>query len=165
MRLIVLVIAFVLRAAVVAEAQTPQAPAPDALNAARELLAVMSPDMIGQTVQGMTAQIWPSIQQQLGPKVDQATLAELREEFVRSLQQFVSDSMQDAPAIYARYFTADELRQIAAFYKTPAGAKALQTLPKVTADYFGTMMPRMAGFQQQMNGRIQAILEKHGYPN
>jgi uncharacterized protein len=162
MRLIVLVIAFVLRAAVVAEAQTPS---PDALNAARELLSVMSPDMVSQTVQGMMGQIWPSLEQQFGSKVDQATLAELRSEFERSLQQFATDSMQDAPAIYARYFTADELHQIAAFYRTPAGAKALQTLPKVMSDYFGTMVPRMANFQQQMNTRVQAILEKHGYHN
>jgi uncharacterized protein len=162
MRLIVLVIAFVLRAAVVAEAQTPS---PDALNAARELLSVMSPDMVSQTVQGMMGQIWPSLEQQFGSKVDQATLAELRSEFERSLLQFATDSMQDAPAIYARYFTADELHQIAAFYRTPAGAKALQTLPKVMSDYFGTMVPRMANFQQQMNTRVQAILEKHGYHN
>jgi hypothetical protein len=73
--------------------------------------------------------------------------------------------MQDIPAIYVRYFTADELRQIAAFYQTPAGAKALQTLPKVMSDYFGTIMPRMASFQQQMNTRMQAILERHGYHN
>ena len=162
MRLIVLVIAFVLRAAVVAEAQTS---APDAIDAARELLSVMSPDMVSQTVQGMMGQIWPSLEQQFGGKVDQATLTELRAEFERSLQEFVNDSMKDAPAIYARYFTVDELHQIAAFYKTPAGAKALQTLPKVMSDYFGTMMPRMATFQQQVNTRIQPILDKHGYHN
>jgi hypothetical protein len=162
MRLIVLVIALLLRVAVVAEAQTPS---PDALDAARDLLSVMSPDMIRETVQGMMGQIWPSLEQRLGPKVDQATLAEIRAEFERSLQQFVSDSMQDIPAIYVRYFTADELRQIAAFYQTPAGAKALQTLPKVMSDYFGTIMPRMASFQQQMNTRMQAILERHGYHN
>jgi uncharacterized protein len=162
MRLIVLVIAFVLRAAVVAEAQTSS---PDAIDAARELLSVMSPDMVSQTVQGMMGQIWPSLEQQFGGRVDQATLTELRAEFERSLQEFVNDSMKDAPAIYARYFTVDELHQIAAFYKTPAGAKALQTLPKVMSDYFGTMMPRMATFQQQVNTRIQAILDKHGYHN
>jgi uncharacterized protein len=162
MRLIVLVIACVLRAAVVAEAQTP---APDAIDAARELLSVMSPDMVSQTVQGMMGQIWPSLEQRFGGRVDQATLTELRAEFERSLQEFVNDSMKDAPAIYARYFTVDELHQITAFYKTPAGAKALQTLPKVMSDYFGTMMPRMATFQQQVNTRIQAILDKHGYHN
>jgi hypothetical protein len=33
------------------------------------------------------------------------------------------------------------------------------------SDYFGMIMPRMASFQQQMNTRMQAILERHGYHN
>jgi hypothetical protein len=161
MRLIVLVVALLLRAIPLAEAQ--QAPPPEALTAARELMAVMSPDMINQLVQGLTTQIWPNLERQIGSRVDQTTLAEMRAEFERSIQQFGTTSMQDAPAIYARYFSAEELHAIADFYKTPAGAKALQLMPKVMSDYFATMMPRMNDFQHEVQSRIQAILQRHGY--
>ena len=48
------------------------------------------------------------------------------------------------------HFSAQELRDIAAFYKTPSGAKALQLLPTVTAEYFGMLMPRMESFQSEI---------------
>jgi hypothetical protein len=160
MRLLVLVIALVLRAAV---AQAQDAGSPEALSAAQELMAVMSPDMIGQLSRGMTAQIWPKLESELGAKVDQATLSELRTEFDQSLERFALDSMKDAPAVYARYFSAKELHEIAAFYKTPAGAKALQLMPQVMSDYFGSLLPRVTSFQQELQASVQAILAKHGY--
>jgi hypothetical protein len=113
-------------------------------------------------MRGMVAQMWPQIERSFGPQMDAATSAELRAEFEHTTQQFVMDSMQDMPQIYARYFTAEELRQLAAFYKTPLGAKALSQIPKVMADFSSTMLPRMTAFQQQLQGRLQAILQKHG---
>lgn len=122
----------------------------------------MSPDMVGRMMQSMVAQMWPQIEKSFGPKVDAATSAELRAELDRTLQQYVADSMKDMPAIYARYFTAPELRELAASYKTPVGAKTLSAMPKVMTDFSSTMVPRMTAFQQQLQGRMQAILQKHG---
>jgi hypothetical protein len=161
MRLIVLVMMVVLRVTT-ASAQTQATPSPDAVAAAKDLMAIMSPDLVGQMMRGMVAQMWPQVERSFGPQIDAATSAELRAEFERTTQQFVMDSMQDMPQVYARYFTADELHQLAAFYKTPLGAKALSQIPKVMADFSATMMPRMAAFQQQLQGRLQAILQKHG---
>jgi hypothetical protein len=163
MRLIILVLAVLLRAVPLAQAQQP--PSPEAIAAARELMSVMSPDMIGQVVQGMTSQIWPNIERELGQRVDQATLTELRGEFERVITQFANDSMKDAPAIYAKYFSVQELHDLAGFYKTPVGAKALQTMPKVMTEYFATMVPRMNDMQRDFQARMQAIMQKHGYPN
>jgi uncharacterized protein len=163
MRLIVLVMMVVLRVtSASAQAQPQAAPSPDSLAAAKELLAVMSPDMVNQMMQNMVAQMWPQLERSFGPKIDAATNAELRAEFERTLQQYVVDSMQDMPPIYARYFTAAELRELAGFYKTPVGSKALSLMPKVMGDFTSTMLPRMTAFQQQLQGRIQAVLKKHG---
>jgi hypothetical protein len=71
--------------------------------------------------------------------------------------------MADAPAIYARYFTASELRELAGFYQTPTGQKALRTMPKVMADSFGAMMPRMEVFQKELQAAMMDVLKKHGY--
>src|SRR6476620_8273141 len=91
-----------------ARAQEPGSP--EAQAAAQELASILSADMIGQMTQAMTAQIWPKLQAAFGSKVDAATLAELRAEFEKSLKDFVVESTKDAPAIYAKHFSAQELR-------------------------------------------------------
>ena len=64
-----------------------------------------------------------------------------------------------------RTYSVQELHDLAGFYKTPVGAKALQTMPKVMTEYFATMVPRMNDLQRDFQARMQAIMQKHGYPN
>jgi hypothetical protein len=78
---------------------------------------------------------------------------------------FAGETMKASPAVYARNFTAPELRDIVAFYKTPTGAKALHTMPKVMGEVMAQLGPRVQAFQQELNARLLAILEKHGYKN
>ena len=140
-----------------------EAPSPDALRAAQELSVIVSGDTVTQMSAAMTAQIWPSIENSLGSKVDAATLAELREEFIRSVAAFANETVSFAPPIYARYFTAQELNEMVAFYKTPTGVKALHVMPKVMTDVMAQMGPRAQAFQNDLNAKIVAIMEKHGY--
>jgi hypothetical protein len=146
-----------------AGAARAQDASPDTLAAAKELASIVSADTINQLSEAMTAQIWPKLQAELGRKVDAATLQELRKEFESALGRFVSRAMDDAPTIYARHFTAQELRDITAFYRTPSGRKALQAMPKVTAESFGSIMPRMKAFQSELEGIIDKVLTQRGY--
>ena len=52
-----------------------------------------------------------------------------------------------------------------AFYKSPTGVKALREMPKVMADVGAQMAPRMQACKGDLNARMRAILEKHGYKN
>jgi hypothetical protein len=162
MRWFLVAAVFALRLLVVeAHAQAPGSP--QALQAAQDLVKVLTGDMVTQMSRAMTGQIWPKIEAEFGPKTDQATMAELRTEFEKTLEKFVLDSMQDAPALYAKYFSAQELRDIGAFYRTPSGAKSLELMPMITAEFFGTMMPRMQGFSQELEATIARVLQKHGF--
>jgi hypothetical protein len=146
-------------------ARAEDMPSPEALQAAQELSAMVGGDTIEQMSAAMTAQIWPTIQDSLAAKVDTATMAELRAEFERSVAVFAGETIKASPPVYARNFTAQELHDILAFYKTPTGAKALHTMPKVMGEVMAQMGPRVQAFQQELNGRMLAILEKHGYKN
>jgi hypothetical protein len=159
-----LLIAVLVAAALAAPAyaQSPS-PTPEALKAAQELASLMSGDTVGQMSAAMTAQIWPAIERQLGPKVDAATLTELRGEFEQSLAAFSKAAMTDAPPVYARHFTADELKALLAFYRSPVGAKALQTMPAVMAELGQEMAPRIQAFEAELHGKMEATLKKHGY--
>jgi hypothetical protein len=137
----------------------------DTLKAANELMAVMSKDTVQQMVTGMTAQIWPAIEQAVRAKrsdIDQATLTELRGEFERIQLQYMAGVMADAPALYARYFSAQELRDMLAFYKTPTGLKSLQVMPQLTAEVFKMVMSKMQGLQAQIMGAFEAALRQRG---
>lgn len=159
-------IAFVLVAAALAlpaHAQTPPAPSPDAMAAAKELAAIMSGDSVSQLSAALTGQIWPNIERQLGPKVDAATIAELRGQFEQSLSSFTTEVMRDSPTVYARHFTVEELRAMLAFYKSPAGQKSLKTMPTVMTELGEQMQPRMQAFQEDLHNKMEATLRKRGY--
>jgi uncharacterized protein len=138
---------------------------PDSLKAANELMAIMSKDTVQQLVTGLTAQVWPTLERALRTKrsdIDQATLTELRNEFERIQVQYMAGVMADAPAIYARHFSAQELRDMLAFYKTPTGEKALQVMPQLTAEVFQMVMQKMQGLQVQIMGAFSSVLRQRG---
>jgi hypothetical protein len=138
---------------------------PEALRAATDLMAIMSQEMIGQASEQMTGAFWPAVENSLKSKVDAATMSDLRTEFERQLGKFVSENMKDLPPIYTKYFSAQELHELAAFYRTATGAKALKMTPRVMGEYMMEMLPRMQDFQNEVAVSIQNVMKKHGYSN
>jgi len=137
---------------------------PEALATAKELFSILSKDMMTQMVTQMSAQVWPVIERSLAAKnVDQATLAELHKEFDRIQSENLTVVMQDAPPIYARYFTAAELNELASFYRTAVGQKALKILPEVTGEFMRAMMPRLQEVQFKTQQSFERVLRDKGY--
>jgi hypothetical protein len=99
------------------QARAEDQPSPEALAAAKELMAVISPDMMKQLAGSISATFWPVVEQKArADKIDDATIGELRAEFERIQVAFASEAMNDAPPIYARHFTVAELKELTAFY-------------------------------------------------
>ncbi len=151
-------------------AATPRAnaqsePSAEIMQAAKDLMAVMSVDTVRQMVQGMTNQIWPQIERELRgkrPDIDQSTLTELRTEFENIQTRYMAGVMADAPKVIAKYFTATELREMLAYNKSPTGQKALKVMPQVMTEFFATIMPQMQGLQAQILPAFQEVLRKKG---
>ena len=137
---------------------------PEALAAANDLFALMSTDMLAQLNTQVSAQLWPIIDRDLKSRgVDEATSAEIRKELERIQLEQLTESMKGVPAIYARYFTAAELHDIAAFYKTPTGAKTLRLMPAVMAEAMQAMVPQMQKIQWKTQGALLRVLRQRGY--
>lgn len=143
-------------------AQSPTAPSPEALQAAKDLFALLSKDMIAQLVHQVTAQVWPPIERQLSGKADAATIAELRNEFEGIQRQNLSEVLQGAPEIYARHFTASELRQLLEFNRSPLGQKAMHELPQIMGEVTAMLIPRMRDVQMRTRDAFIKILQAHG---
>jgi hypothetical protein len=142
-----------------------QSASPEALQAANELLSILSRDFMGQLVSQMTDQVWPSIERAVRakhPDVSAGTFAELRREFERIQLGSLAVVLSDAPGIYARHFTAAELREMLAFYRTPTGEKALRELPKVMSEFMAGLMPRIQELQTQTMEAFTKVLRQRG---
>ncbi len=167
-RIAALAVAFI-SAGVAAGANVARAqgapPSAEALQAAKELVTVVTKDTIKELAARVTAQVWPQIEQglQAKQKIAPLQLAELRHEFERIQLEFATKVMEDAPAIYARYFTAAELRELLAFYGTPIGAKALRTMPQITAEALKLVMSRLPQLQADAMDAFTKVLKQRGF--
>jgi uncharacterized protein len=141
------------------------APSEDALQAARELVALVTKDTIRELSVRITAQVWPQIEQGLKAKqqITPDQLTDLRHEFERIQIEFVTKVMADAPALYARHFTAQELRELLAFYHTPIGIKALRTMPQITAESLKLVMARLPQLQTDAMEAFGKVLKQRGF--
>jgi uncharacterized protein len=141
-----------------------ETPSPEALQAATELLSILSADMTKQLASMLTNGFWPAIEQRAHAQaIDDATLSDLRKEFEQILNNALADAIKGAPAIYAQHFTASELKELTAFYRTPTGAKTLVEMPKVTGEFAASLMPRLNDIQKQMSDAFDKTLRAHGY--
>src|SRR3974390_2904909 len=92
----------ILLAATGVQARAQDAPSPEALAAAEELLSVTSPDVSKQLLTQMNRLIWPVIEQQIARRnsVDDATVADLRAEFERLQLKQLNELLKAGPQIY-----------------------------------------------------------------
>jgi uncharacterized protein len=145
-------------------ARADDTPSPEALKTATELMSVISPDMLDQLNNQMFSAMWPALEQQArAQNMDAATITELHQELEKIVRSYVSDSLKEAPPIYAKHFTVGEMRDMIAFYHTPTGAKALRELPKVMGEFLTQMAPHMEGLRVQTTDTVNRILRAHGY--
>ncbi|WP_128080007.1 DUF2059 domain-containing protein [Roseicella frigidaeris] len=117
------------------EARTDGAGSAQALAAARGLVASLGlqgqvEDMIGQ----MRAPMIAALRQQ-APRLPEAQVASLVDEFVMpEFRARAGEVVEATAAIYAGRLTPAEMRQVAEFYATLVGAKLRGLMPEVFAE-------------------------------
>jgi hypothetical protein len=142
------------------------APSAETLAAANDLVAIVSKDTLHQMVVQMMGQIWPGIERALRAKTPNITaeqVAGLRGEYERIFLDYMTKLMADAPAVYARHFSAAEMREMLAFYQSPVGQKALREMPNLTVEVFQTIMPRLQQAQTQMMDAFTKVVRQRGF--
>ncbi len=104
-----------------------------------------TPEQKKQALAKMEAELPPAISTLQGAINDPAMIDEILAESI---------------PLYARTYSADELKQIAAFYRTPVGAKMLATMPKLTAESMqigqAIAMRRLGPLMQKQQAQAQA---------
>jgi hypothetical protein len=134
----------------------------DTAAAARELVVAMQADAQLRT-------LLPLIFQQLKPVIVQGRPEVERDyDAIQPLMQNavnarVGDFVEAMAALYARHFTADELRQITAFYRGPAGQKFLQIMPAISQESLAMGQKLGQEIARDLQSRITDELRKRGH--
>ena len=110
-----------------------QAPPPDALAAARELVvAAKLTDNLRKVLPGIVQRIKPIIVQ--GRPAVEKDFDAMIPKMLDIMQARAGEFSEMAALIYARHLSADDLRAMTAFYRTPAGMRILDKLAVITEE-------------------------------
>jgi hypothetical protein len=173
-KIVILLAAALAFSSVPALAQTAALNA-DTTVAAKELMDVMNARaMMRASMQQMSQQMPQMLRAMMGPVMEgkgkqltaeQKKALEVKLEqsipgMVGAMQKVFGDPKlseeleRETTAIYARNFSADEMRQMVAFYRSPVGAKMLATMPKLMQESMVAsqkiIVPRMGKLIEEM---------------
>lgn len=139
-----------------------QAPSPEALAAAKELMAVSKmTDQLRQILPNVTQQVRTLIVT-ANPRVEKdfdAFAPVMRAAMEARLQAFVDEGAK----IYARHFTAEELRQVTVFYRTPTGEKFIREQPEVMKESMALGQQWGQAVGQEVYKQMIEELRKRGH--
>jgi hypothetical protein len=139
-----------------------QTPSPDSAAAARELVVTMrAADQLKNLMPVILQQLKPAIVQGR-PQVEKdydAVMPLILEGMTARSSEFVDL----VASVYARNFTADEIRQVTAFYRSPVGQKFLEKMPVVTQESFAAGQKWGQAVAGDMRTRIIEELRKRGH--
>jgi uncharacterized protein len=159
-------------------AQTPSAPAPAVQAPAVQPAATaetISPELIllareyyditqKNTVMQTGQQAFDGMMRNMSPEFrgmfDDAANAALKQAYGDILTRFYGIVADQAPALYARRFSADELRQLIAFYRTPLGQKLLRETPVIMGETLSIMAPHAQDMQQEISAAVENVLKE-----
>jgi hypothetical protein len=138
-----------------------QAPSPEALAAAKDVIATMHLDeQLSAILPGIIKHQKPAIVQGRAEAERQYDALALL--ILEDFKARMSDLIDAAAIIYARNFSTEDLLALNAFYKTPLGHRLLQKLPTVTQETIlaGGKFGRSVG--EDMEKRMIEELRKKG---
>jgi hypothetical protein len=102
-----------------------QSPSPEAMEAARSLVTTLRlPDQYRALLPGILLGLKRPLTQDR-PEVERDFDA-LVPTVIDTYARYYNVMVDDAAALYAKYFSAEELRAIETFYRSPAGTKYMQ---------------------------------------
>ena len=113
-----------------------------------------------------------AISQELGrtlrkarPDIPERVFGVLQQEMLQLFEERIEAPgglMDRVVPIYEKHFTSDELSQMLAFYRTPAGRKAVETLPAIMSESVQVGQAWGQSLGPEINRRVQAALKREG---
>jgi hypothetical protein len=139
-----------------------QSPSPDTASAAHELIVTMrTADQFKAILPMVVNGLKPAMVQNR-PQVEKDYDA-IMPMLVDAMGARVNEIVDQIADVYARSFTAAELRDIIAFYRGPTGQKFLQKVPAITQESMLIGQKFGQTVATEMQSRITEELRKRGH--
>jgi hypothetical protein len=139
-----------------------QQPSPAALASARELMEIKGiKNLVEPVVVGVVQQTTGTILQTnpgLTKDLDEVS-AQLRSEYQPRVAEMTNEIVQ----LYAQRFTEQELKDVVAFYKSPAGKKMLTEEPRILDATYARLQQWANRLQDEVMVRVRAEMKKRGH--
>ena len=139
-----------------------EAPAPDAMEAARSLVVTMKlADQYKAQLPGILLGLKPALTQDR-PEIErdyEAMMPAIADAFT----PYYASMVDGIAAIYATNFTAAELRDIEAFYRQPAGQKLLEKMPVISQQALAVGQEIGRKATEDLRQRITEALRQRGH--
>jgi hypothetical protein len=165
LRLVIIAAALLAGAAIARTEERPES-SPEALAAAQELFAVTFERAGVQLNAQAVEHTWPSVENALrarNPNLDATTLNGLKQEFERIRLAKLRAVIKDLPQIYARHLNPQEMREIAAFYRSPTGTRLMQVVPSVVGEIFAIVLPAMPSVVNDTHEEFLRLARERGH--
>lgn len=138
-----------------------QAPAPEAVAAARELVETMHlNDQYNAIVPGIFKNLKPAIVQ--GRADVERQYDALSPAIIDAFRQRVSEMSDAAAVVYAKNFSIEDIHALNDFYKTPTGQRLLQKLPTISQEMLVAGMKFGQSVGEEVQRRMIEELRKKG---
>jgi hypothetical protein len=139
-----------------------QSPSPEAGAAARELVVAARTTEQFKTLLPLMLQQMKPVVVQGRPEVER-DYDKLTPLLMELANRQVADFAEEVAALYARNFTAEEIRQVTVFYRSPVGQKFLEKTPVIAQD--SMVMGQKFGQRivQDLQARMREELRKRGH--
>ncbi len=139
-----------------------QTPSPDALAAARELIEVTrSADQFKALLPVVAKSIKPAIVQ--GRSEIERDYDAIMPLVLERMNARTGEIIEQLATLYANNFTADELREGAAFYRKPTGQKFLAKLPQIFQESMALGQKFGQSVAAEVHNRMIEELRKRGH--
>jgi len=140
----------------------PQSASPDAMAAARELVEAARTTDQFKTLLPLISQQMKTVIVQGRPAVER-DYDKIIPMVLEAANQQMGKFADAVAAIYAGNFTADELRQVTAFYRTPTGQKFLEKTGVIAQQSMAMGQKFGQQLVQDLEGRMKEELRKRGH--
>ncbi len=119
-------------------------------------------DLAKQIIGAMSSQVSSSIKAK-APNLPENAVTIISEEITSGLQSKSHFLVARIALLYEKYFTAEEMRAITAYHKTPAGKKALKVMPQLAQESVTLGQNWAAASMPEIMENVLRRLQEAGY--
>jgi uncharacterized protein len=139
-----------------------EAPSPEALTAARSLVTTLKfPDRYKALLPAILLSLKPALVQDR-PEIERDYDA-MTTMIADVYTPFYNAMLDNAASVYASTFTVDEMHQIEAFYRLPAGQKFLKTQPAIVQQSTEAAQDISRKASDEIRARLTEALRQKGH--